>query len=178
MGRKIKLYHGSTSLFDKPDPRYFREHKDFGVGFYLTDDYNMAKDWAMRNINIGDWAHMYMLTLDLEDIRKNFSVHEFNSTSIAWLDYVISNRTKKTSKGGYKSVDYDLVIGNTADARAQQLVTRFIGIHGGSQASKSDKIQLIRDLDAGRLKKQYCIKSVRLLNYATQSMTHKSIRKT
>ena len=40
------LYHGTGATFENPDLDNSREDVDFGVGFYTTQNKEMAKKWA------------------------------------------------------------------------------------------------------------------------------------
>lgn len=44
----MKLYYGSNTLVEKPNLKYSRTSRDFGLGFYLTTDYNQASTWAQN----------------------------------------------------------------------------------------------------------------------------------
>jgi hypothetical protein len=45
----IVVYHGSTSLIETIDVSKGKPYKDFGRGFYVTQDYTHAKNLAARN---------------------------------------------------------------------------------------------------------------------------------
>ena len=46
------VYHGSTTLFDAIDVNKGKPYKDFGRGFYVTENPNHAKNLALRNKKI------------------------------------------------------------------------------------------------------------------------------
>ena len=46
------LYHGSIYLFDKVDASMGKPFKDFGRGFYTTQNRNHAVNMALRNKKI------------------------------------------------------------------------------------------------------------------------------
>ena len=48
---KIKVYHGSNCEVKEPSLSYGREDADFGIGFYVTTDVEMAEKWAARRSN-------------------------------------------------------------------------------------------------------------------------------
>lgn len=50
----MKVFHGSTSIVDKPLANIGRNHLDFGKGFYLTTLENQAISWASRPLNQAD----------------------------------------------------------------------------------------------------------------------------
>lgn len=43
---KVKLYHGSTVIVEKPSLEILNHRTDFGKGFYTTTDINQAKKWT------------------------------------------------------------------------------------------------------------------------------------
>ena len=45
----ITLYHGSISLFDKPNANLGKSFKDFGRGFYVSPEKQNAINIASRN---------------------------------------------------------------------------------------------------------------------------------
>ena len=46
----IKLYHGSNVRVEKPDLHKSKPYKDFGQGFYLSDDKQQAWDIAYSKV--------------------------------------------------------------------------------------------------------------------------------
>ena len=46
----IKLYHGSNARVEKPDLHKSKPYKDFGQGFYLSDDKQQAWDIAYSKV--------------------------------------------------------------------------------------------------------------------------------
>ena len=46
----IKLYHGSNVRVEKPDLKKSKPYKDFGQGFYLSDDKQQAWDLAYSKV--------------------------------------------------------------------------------------------------------------------------------
>lgn len=60
MENKVVLYHGSPN--DKIIPTYGlgESRHDYGKGFYLTENIDLAKEWAVCNpSNISGWVHKY-----------------------------------------------------------------------------------------------------------------------
>ena len=88
------IYHGSEKILKKPTFHYERsnKHNDYGLGFYCTQNLDMAKEWANRNSRSG-FANKYSIDerglkiLDLTDKTK-FSVLNW----IAILLHVIGYR--------------------------------------------------------------------------------------
>lgn len=42
------VYHGSDNIIDNPEHNGGRNFSDFGLGFYITTNIEMAKGWASR----------------------------------------------------------------------------------------------------------------------------------
>ena len=58
----IILYHGSSAHSVVPTFGLGDDHHDYGRGFYLTDDVDLAKEWAVyRPVGVQGWVHAYRL---------------------------------------------------------------------------------------------------------------------
>lgn len=44
----LTVYHGGTEIIKFPNVQIGRPNLDFGPGFYITDIYTQAKDWANK----------------------------------------------------------------------------------------------------------------------------------
>ena len=172
----MKLYHGSIELFDKVDLRYCKDKKDFGKGFYNTENPEIAKEQALANkqLSMANWnmdtkAYLYRFIVDINEAKRKLHVHTFNGTSVAWLDYIISNRTLQA-----KNNDYDIVIGKIADARTQREVEIFQKKYGGINATQENKKKFIERLMQKDLKTQYCFKTDAALEYLKE-MTDREV---
>lgn len=55
-----KLYHGSRDIIQQPVFGYGKKYNDYGLGFYCTEDINMAKEWA-ATANQNGYANCYEL---------------------------------------------------------------------------------------------------------------------
>ena len=60
----MKVFHGYTSIVDKPLANIGRNHLDFGKGFYLTTLENQAISWASRPLNQGKQKYLNIYELD------------------------------------------------------------------------------------------------------------------
>ena len=86
--KKIILYHGSPNenvvpIFGKGDDRH-----DYGKGFYLTENIQLAKEWAVCRPNDNNgWVHKY--ELDTTDLK----ILDFQEKNIlAWLAELMKHR--------------------------------------------------------------------------------------
>ena len=74
----MKLYHGSDILVSHPDLNKGKPFKDFGKGFYLSDDYQQAMERAEQ---------IASLTLGGTPV---VSTYEFDVSSMARLQMIMS----------------------------------------------------------------------------------------
>lgn len=156
----IVLYHGTTADFSVVNLTHCKDKKDFGKGFYTTTDINQAVNLARRmqarEYSDGDAyakAYVYSFKIDRE-LLKQYKTHTFQTASISWIDYILKNRYSN-----YRNeIDYDLVIGKVADVVAKRVMNSFITQYG-MEATKEQKLQLIKALKPDNLTDQFCFKS-------------------
>ena len=118
------IYHGSPNKIVTPIFGGGETKHDYGAGFYLTQDIELAKEWAVCNTVNDGYLHKFILdTVDL-------SILDFNSTYgvLTWLATLSKHRSSATSKltrrneqlliNKYydKEVEsYDVIVGYRAD---------------------------------------------------------------
>lgn len=130
----ITLYHGTYN--ERVVPEYGRgdEKHDFGKGFYLTDDVELAEEWAVcRPNDTNGWVHKYELKTDglkILDFRK-FDV-------LVWLAELMKHRDASDSKRyrmlarkfidkyGIDTSQYDVICGWRADASYFFIAKEFV----------------------------------------------------
>lgn len=62
---KIILYHGTPDRLVIPTYGHGNEKHDYGRGFYLTENMELAKEWAVcRPDDRNGWVHKYELDCD------------------------------------------------------------------------------------------------------------------
>lgn len=78
---KIILYHGSPNKVILPQYGLGEDKHDYGKGFYLTEDLQLAKEWAVcRPSETIGWVHKYELdTAELKVL--DFQQHNV----LSWL---------------------------------------------------------------------------------------------
>lgn len=102
----MRLYHGSYTRIPHPSLNHGRSDIDFGAGFYLTMNYQMAAKWACNKEQ--SWLNEY--DLDEHGLAvKRLSIDD------EWLDYVNSNRNRQEVDAPFDDTQYDLIVGPTAD---------------------------------------------------------------
>ena len=136
---KLIVYHGTTSLFDTIDVALGKPYKDFGQGFYVTENYAHAQNLAIRNRRLEQErgnkkcsAYVYSYTLDMIKTTE-FAIKEFLTADLEWMRFVLANRSVKG-----KSHNYDIVIGATAnDDTSLVLKSYFSGLYGDIESERA-----------------------------------------
>ena len=149
----VKLFHGSNKIIDRPQFGYGKRHNDYGLGFYCTEDVNMAKEWAVQadidgvvnSYNI-DMSHLNVLDLNSEEY-----------CILVWLVILLKNRRFDIQSDfgeeaiayliGNFSVDYeeyDVIKGYRADdsyfSFAQDFINNNISLSTLKSAMKLGKL--------------------------------------
>jgi len=107
------LYHGTNAVINNIDIAQSRVGKDFGMGFYLTPDKQVAHRQAERKFEqfgIGE-VLVYKYFVD-EEALKTLRVLRFDDYSLDWARFVLSNRRNRSRQQMH---DYDIVKGPIAD---------------------------------------------------------------
>lgn len=157
---KVILFHGTFNKDVKPAYGLGNNKHDYGKGFYLTENIELAKEWAVcRPDEINGWVHKF--ELDLEGLRiLNFEEHDI----LAWLAELMKHRAaddsrryrvlaeKFMNKYGIDTSDYDVIKGWRANASYFYIAKEFV-------RDNIDMEILSELLSLGGLGIQYCIKS-------------------
>lgn len=108
----MKLYHGSNILIDKIDLRKSKPNKDFGRGFYLSDNEEQALEMAkFKTLTLGGEPLISVFEFDENIITNNtLKVKVFQDYSEEWADFVFANR-----EGLDNVEEYDIVYGPIAN---------------------------------------------------------------
>ncbi len=88
MESKIKVYHGSTKVIEKPTFGLGNPNNDYGLGFYCTETIDLAKEWACSAESDG-YANQY--TLDVSDL-SILSLTGGDYHILNWLFVLLENR--------------------------------------------------------------------------------------
>lgn len=156
---KIQIYHGSPNIIQKPLFGYGKSWNDYGLGFYCTEQKELAKEWAVSDGSNG-YSNKY--TLDTKDL----SILDLqNYTMLHWLSVLVQHRqfqiTTSIMKKGtdylkehfYLPVEnYDLIRGYRADDSYFSFAKAFLT----NQISYS---QLSYAMKLGKLGEQIVLKS-------------------
>ena len=91
--RRLTIYHGSRLIIKKPVFGEGNPRNDYGLGFYCTQEIELAKEWACTEDD-GGYANQY--ELDLSDLSAMYlSGVEYNILN--WLALLLANRTFRIS---------------------------------------------------------------------------------
>lgn len=93
MAEKIIVYHGSSKIIEKPIWGMGNPNNDYGLGFYCTENKELAKEWACSSESDG-YANKY--SLDLTDLSVlSLTNGEYNILN--WLFVLLENRQFRIS---------------------------------------------------------------------------------
>lgn len=67
----MTLYHGTNAEFDKVDLLKSKPNKDFGQGFYLSDNYSQAFDMAKTKVDQLEWGKPVVMTYQVDEMKMN-----------------------------------------------------------------------------------------------------------
>lgn len=161
MGRII-LYHGTPDEIVLPKYGGGKEKHDYGNGFYLSENIELAKEWAVCRPNeMNGWVHEYEFNTDGLKI-LDFEQHNV----LAWLAELMKHRDAADSKRyhmlakkfiakyGMDTSEYDVIKGWRANASYFYIAREFV-------RDNIDVDILEELLSLGGLGIQYCIKTER-----------------
>ena len=157
---KIILYHGSPNKVVVPQFGFGEGKHDYGKGFYLTENIELAKEWATcRPDETNGWVHKYELETD--DLKiLDFQEHNI----LSWLAELMKHRDASDSRRykvlskkfiaeyGIDTSEYDVIKGWRANASYFYIAKEFV--------RDNIDIEILEELlSLGGLGIQYCIKS-------------------
>lgn len=146
------IYHGSKEIMKRPEYEEGRIFRDYGSGFYCTEDSALAKEWAV-SLDRNGYSNIYEIDetglsiLDLNDdsysllnwLAVLLANREFDCQSVLAQearDYILSEFS--VDLGGY-----DIVIGRRADNScftfAQDFLNGVLSWRQFSRMVKNDK---------------------------------------
>lgn len=92
---KFTLYHGSPNKVCVPKFGLGEQKHDYGKGFYLTFDIELAKEWAVCLNHAEGYVHKYELDIsELEVLELNKKYPDV----LTWLSVLSKHRSGVTSK--------------------------------------------------------------------------------
>jgi len=164
--KKIRIYHGSKEIVKTPCYGQGKKYNDYGLGFYCTEDLELAKEWSVSN-ELNGYANEYEIDISGLSI-LNLSDPKYNV--LHWLTILLENRIfdikhdiAKMGKAylienyGLETYQYDLIKGYRADdsyfSFAQAFLNNSISVE-----------KLARALRLGNLGEQIVLKSEEAFN--------------
>ena len=167
----LSLFHGTIYDFSIIDLSVCRINTDFGRGFYLTEDKAQAVDFASklrdrengrrfkRKKKLLNTAYVYEFQFDINLVQR-LNVKVFSRVDKEWLKFIVLNR-----ESNMMMHNYDIVIGPTADARAQSIIADYR--YKLKETNFSDDIckEVISKLRVHKLTTQYCFCTYEAIQY-------------
>ena len=156
-----KIYHGSEHIIKNPIFGYGKTYNDYGLGFYCTEEIEMAKEWGV-NFDRNGYANIYEIETDSLNI---LDLNNDKYIILHWLAILLENREFDAPSGlaaeakeyilknfmvNYKN--YDAMIGYRADDSYFSFAQDFIN---GTISYR----QLGNALRLGKLGQQFVLKS-------------------
>lgn len=158
-----RIYHGSERIIEKPIYGYGKAYNDYGLGFYCTEEPDLAKEWAVGYERDG-YANCY--EIDCSGL-KILDLNDEKYCYLHWLCVLLENREFEIHGAlGYEAreyilkhfkVDYeqyDIILGYRADDSYFSFAQDFLnGVISYRQLSNA--------LRLGQLGQQFVLKSKR-----------------
>lgn len=136
MYEALTVYHGGTEVIINPRVDVGRPNLDFGPGFYVTDIYAQAKDWARKIADIRESSPLLnVYILKQRAILSNCRSLIFEAYDNEWLEFVTQSRLGEKPWEGY-----DYIEGGVADDR----VVNTIRLYMGGYISADDALERLK----------------------------------
>lgn len=165
----IILYHGSAERIVTPTFGLGEDRHDYGKGFYLTENVELAKEWAVcRPDETNGWVHKFVL----DDTELN--ILDFQKENVLrWLAELMKHRAAADSKRyrvlsekfiqkyGISTDGYDVIKGWRANASYFYIAKAFV-------RDEIDVDILEELLSLGGLGIQYCVKTKKAYEHLSE----------
>ena len=119
------IYHGSKDIIEKPEFGKGNRKNDYGLGFYCTENVELAKEWACSNNETNGYANQYEIDLSnykVLDLREEkYSILNWMALLLKFRTFDVNNPISVQAKeyileNFYVDVEeYDVIIGYRAD---------------------------------------------------------------
>lgn len=141
------LYHGSNIDIEKIDLALSRPNKDFGRGFYLTEDKEQAlRMGEQKALQLGGTSVVNSYYFDESHLTDGcLNVKNFEGYSEEWAEFIVANRSRRNNGQCH---NYDVVIGAIADDKVGVQLFRYMKEY-------IDLPTLIKNLQYVKLTTQY-----------------------
>ena len=158
---KRKIYHGSSKIIEKPEFGYGKPYNDYGLGFYCTEQIDMAREWGVSKEE-GGIANCYEIDCSGLEI---LNLNDEKYCILHWLSILLENREFEVSSALAEEAkeyilknfkieyeEYDAIVGYRADDSYFSFAQDFIN---GAISYR----QLNRAMHLGKLGQQFVLKS-------------------
>ena len=121
----MMIYHGSKDIIETPEFGKGNQKNDYGLGFYCTENVELAKEWACSNNETNGYANQYEIDLSAY---KVLDLREEKYSILNWMALLLKFRTFDVNtpisaqakeyilENFYVDVEeYDVIIGYRAD---------------------------------------------------------------
>ena len=95
---KRKIYHGSSEIIKKPEFGYGKPYNDYGLGFYCTEQIDMARDWGVSKEKDGI-ANCYEIDCSGLEI---LNLNDEKYCILHWLSIEFTGYESAASKEWYR----------------------------------------------------------------------------
>lgn len=157
----IQVYHGSANKIVVPRFGAGKKNNDYGRGFYVTKDIDLAREWAV-DLDRNGYVNAY--TIEMENVMV-LNLMEKPYCPLHWLEILLENRTFdlnspvaiEASRYLYENFhidtdSYDIIYGYRADDSYFTFARDFLN-------NTISYRQLTEALRYGQLGTQYMLKS-------------------
>jgi len=160
-GNIITVYHGSDKIIEKPEFGKGYVYNDYGRGFYLTLDKNLAGEWAVLRTGFNGYINEYELDLTGLNILDTNAVALENliailieNRDIDFAEVFVGSRNLFIEKYAVDIGGYDIIRGIRANDRFYSYMRGFI-------TGLITKEAVERLINLGDWGIQVCLKSAR-----------------
>ena len=160
MNNKIIIYHGSINIVEKPIYGYGKKYNDYGLGFYCTEEIELAKEWSC-SLNKDGYVNKYELDfsgLNVLNLSKNYDLLYWITILLNNITFKINNEISRIGRDYLQKNysinvdDYDVIIGYRADDSYFRFASDFL--------NNSISIRKLNDaIKLGNLGEQIVLKS-------------------
>ena len=121
----MMIYHGSKDIIETPEFGKGNQKNDYGLGFYCTENVELAKEWACSNNETNGYANQYEIdfsaykVLDLRE--EKYSILNWMALLLKFRTFDVNTPISAQAKeyileNFYVDVEeYDVIIGYRAD---------------------------------------------------------------
>ena len=131
------LYHGSVISFQEIDLSQSVLKKDFGRGFYTTNDSFQAEKFARLKAKRIQTDKGYVMVFRFQNT-DGLSIKRFSSSNEEWFDFVLRNRGYDMLAAPISNEVFDIVIGPVANDAVGLVLNQYIsGVYGDSTTAEA-----------------------------------------